>query len=197
MPGAGHGETKEEVPMRSMSRMVVVSAIGVTVLAVTAVGVAAAAGRTNAAADPPPDDAGSIVEDYSYPGAAAILETQHVKLIAGDGHILLADCTTPPSGDIGLIKVHTTEEIGPDNQGLICFKVTHATGRLDLEVPAVYEIRGDGQRPGTGHECTAELTTDDGEHTKVVVNPSGSTPVGIGADPNNQPTTLLQLKVPR
>jgi hypothetical protein len=197
MPDAGHGETKEEATMRSMSRMAVISAFGVTMLAATAVGVAAAAPHRNTVADPPPDDAGSIVEDYSYPGAAAILEAQHVKLISGDGHILLTDCATPPAGDIGLIKVHTTEEIGPDNQGLICFKVTHATGRLDLEVPAVYEIRGDGQRPGAGHECTAELTTEAGEHTKVVVNPSGSTPVGIGADPNNQPTTLLQLKVPR
>jgi hypothetical protein len=137
----------------------------------------------------------SLEEDYGYPGAAAILETHHVKLISGDGHVLFADCATPPAGDIGLIKVRTTEEIGPDNRGLICFKVTRAPGRLDLEIPAVYEIRGDGQRPGTGHKATAELTTDAGQHTTVDVNPSGSTPVGIGADPDNEPTTLLQLKV--
>jgi hypothetical protein len=89
--------------------------------------------------------------------------------------------------------VRTTEAIGPGGSGLACFKVTAPTGWLALEVPAVYEIRGDGQRTGTGHPLTADVTTDDGDETTVRVNPSGSTQVGIGISPDNEPTTLLRL----
>jgi hypothetical protein len=42
---------------------------------------------------------------------------------------------------------------------------------------------------------TAKVTTDDGTQTSVTVNPHGATPVGIGADPDGDPATLLQLKV--
>jgi hypothetical protein len=73
--------------------------------------------------------------------------------------------------------------------------VTGRTGRLDLEVPAVYEIRGDGLRTGSGHGGTADVRTDAGEHTTVTLNPSGSVQVGIGADPNNEPTTLVRLRI--
>ena len=143
------------------------------------------------AADTPP----SIVEDYSYPGAAAILASDNLKLISGDGGIVHADCATPPVGDIGLIKVYTTEQIGADGQGLACFQVLKRAGHLEMEVPGVYEIRGDGLKSGTGHKLTAIVRTDDGQLPPVTVNPSGSTQVGIGQDPGNPPTTLLQLTV--
>ncbi len=185
--------------MRILSRTAVPAIAGLAVVALTAGVVALARPGLPAAADPaePPTEqnGGSIVEDYAYPGAADILENDHIKLISGDGHILYADCDTPPVDNVSVLKVWTTEEIGPDAAGLACFKVTAAKGWLNLEVPAVYEIRGDGQRTGAGHQVTAEVTTDDGEHTTVAVNPSGSTQVGIGADPANEPTTLLRLTV--
>ncbi|MEO3891335.1 FG-GAP-like repeat-containing protein [Nonomuraea sp. B5E05] len=132
---------------------------------------------------------------HPYPGAAEILEAQNVRLISGDGHIVLADCATQAEGDIGLLKIWTTDEaIGADGIGRVCFKVTASSGVLNLEVPGVYEIRGDGQREGTGHEVTAELRTDDGEELTVDVDPDGSTQVGLGADPEASPTMLLQLR---
>jgi hypothetical protein len=139
---------------------------------------------------PPP-----AVELGTYPGAAEILEQSSIRLLRGDGHIVFADCATTPVDNIGVIKVHTTEPIGPGGDGLVCFKVTAPAGWLTLEVPAVYEIRGDGQRAGTGHPLRADVTTEDGDRTTVQVNPSGSTPVGIGASPDNEPTTLLRLTV--
>jgi hypothetical protein len=152
-----------------------------------------ASAPTRAVADDAPP---SIVEDFSYPGAEQILAEQNVRLISGDGHILLVDCATPPEGDIGLLKVWTTDEqIGADGIGRICFKVTAPTGLLNLEVPGVYEIRGDGQRMGTGHEVTADLRSDDGEDVTVEVDPDGSTQVGMGADPEASPTMLLRLTV--
>jgi hypothetical protein len=147
---------------------------------------AAATGSTQADDTPPP-----IVEDYSYPGAAAILAQYNVTLISGDGHILFADCSTPPVDNVGVMQVRSTENVG--NNGLVCFKVLAPTGHLELRIPAVYEIRGDGRATGAGHKVKAEVTTDAGQHSTVDVNPSGSTQVGIGANPNNAPTTLLQL----
>src|SRR4051812_20895638 len=82
-------------------------------LAVVPVGAAFAVGgggsaRVSAAADDPD----STVEDYRYPDADKILNDFKVKLISGDGHIVFADCAkSPASGDIGFIKVRTTEEI--------------------------------------------------------------------------------------
>jgi hypothetical protein len=137
----------------------------------------------------------AAVEDGAYPGAAAILAAHAVRVLAGDGHILYADCAQPPVNNVGVMKVRTTEEIGADGAGLICFKVTGRTGRLDLEVPAVYEIRGDGLRSGMGHSGTADVRTDEGEHTTVTLNPSGSVPVGIGAAPDDEPTTLVRLRI--
>lgn len=139
----------------------------------------------------------SLVDDgvYPYPDAAAILEQQNVELLSGDGHILLADCATPPVGDIGLLKVYTTDEsIGADGIGRVCFQLNASSGVLNLRVPGVYEIRGDGQRTGTGHEVTAELHSDAGEDLTVAVDPDGSTQVGLGTDPNASPTMLLQLR---
>ncbi|KAB1155637.1 hypothetical protein ACLQ20_00300 [Micromonospora sp. DT46] len=171
------------------------AATAVVVLAGGAVGVggALAADPTDV---PTETNGGSIVEDFKYPNAAEILATQNVKLIRGDGHILLVDCATPPVGDIGLLKVRTTDEqIGADGIGRVCFKVTSPSGWLELEVPGVYEIRGDGQRTGTGHEVTAELESDEGEEITVDVDPDGSTQVGLGADPTASPTMLLRLTV--
>ncbi|WP_246157768.1 FG-GAP-like repeat-containing protein [Catellatospora sichuanensis] len=153
-------------------------------------------GSAPAVADP--IVAPSLVDDgvYPYPGAAEILAAQNVMLISGDGHIVLADCATPPQGDIGLLKVYTTDEaIGADGIGRVCFKVTASSGLLNLQVPGVYEIRGDGQRTGTGHEVTAELVSAEGEEITVDVDPDGSTQVGLGADPDASPTMLLQLRV--
>jgi hypothetical protein len=137
----------------------------------------------------------SLVEDGAYPDAAAVQAATNIELISGDGHIMIADCATPPVNNVGVLKVYTTDEIGPSGNGIVCFRVTASTGLLNLRVPAVYEIRGDGQRSGSGHDVTATVRTDSGDVTSVAVNPSGSTQVGIGVDPDNAPTTLLQLKV--
>ncbi|SFW90513.1 hypothetical protein [Amycolatopsis australiensis] len=133
----------------------------------------------------------SLVEDYSYPGAAAIQAQYHVTLISGDGHIVFADCATPPVDNVSVMQVRSTEDVGTN--GLVCFKVLAPAGHLELRIPAVYEIRGDGRASGAGHKVKAEVTTDAGQHSTVDVNPSGSTQVGIGANPNNPPATLLQL----
>jgi hypothetical protein len=112
--------------------------------------------------DPNPHLGGPIAEDFAYPGAAAILADQNVELISGDGHLLLVDCATPVDGDIGLLKVWTTDStIGPDGLGRLCFRITApartetpARGRQAAERrPAWFCPRrvgpaGAGRRPG-------------------------------------------------
>jgi secreted PhoX family phosphatase len=169
-------------------------------LGITVVGAAVSLGTLGMAhsaesgqESPAADQQQSLVEDFAYPGADAIQTQDGVTLVSGDGHILFADCATPPVGGVGVIQVHSTDPIGANQDGTICFQVTGTAGTLTMTIPHVFEIRGDGQTAGAGHDLTADLTTDAGVRTTVDVNPSGSTPVGVGTGPTADATTLLTL----
>ncbi|MEV6648672.1 hypothetical protein [Amycolatopsis sp. NPDC051371] len=164
-----------------------VAAIAATVVSIAAV----PASGTASAADEQP----SAVESYSYPGADAILASDHVQLISGDGHILYKPCPVPETA--GLIIVRSTDRIGSAGTGKVCFEVTGTVGHLVLKIPNVYAIRGDGSSGSAGHKLTAQLTTDTGAHTTVDVNPNGDTQVGIATTPPGDATTLLQLDASR
>jgi hypothetical protein len=137
------------------------------------------------------DGPGLLIEDFAYPNAAAILATHNIRLNRGNGYILFTDCTEPVKAGEGRIDVESSNINGHAKR--FCFRVTSRSGWLSLEVPAVYAI--DGRKAGAGSKVTAEVTTDDGEHTTVDVSPTQTTPVGVGADPENKPTTLLELRV--
>lgn len=148
--------------------------------------VTAASGTEPGTADGP----SPLVEDYSYPGADKVLADYHVEVISGDGHLMVTECPTPLAG---VIAVQSSKSVGQHGDGLVCFRVIGAAGRLTLKIPEVYSIRGDGATQGQGHKLQAALTTDAGQHSTVDVNPSGTTQVGIAATPPGAPTTLLQL----
>ena len=134
----------------------------------------------------------NLIEDFSYPNADTILEEQGIRLISGDGHLLLIDCAdAPKTGDIGAIKVRT--HTVPSR--MYCFQANRPVGVIRLELPSVYEIRGDGLRQGAGHNITAEITLDGESTKKVVVDNDGSTGVGIGSENGSKPATLLELRV--
>jgi hypothetical protein len=161
-------------------------ALAATVAAGAAVVYGAAARADDA------DSPSSIVEDYSYPGAADILAQKHIKLISGDGHIILADCATPTVDNVNVLQVWASDDLG--NGAKYCFQVLAARGLLTMDVPGVYEIHGDGVTgTGAGHQVTADVKPVGGDTTSVAVDPDGSTQVGLGANPNNPPTTLLKL----
>jgi len=147
-------------------------------------------GAASARAGADDDQATSIVEDYSYPGAAAILAEHNVKLTSGDGHIVFGDCTVQPAAGRGRISVRTQDQGDP-----ICFDVLAAKGLLNLEVPAVYEIDARRSTGAGGTSAEAVVTTDDGVTTDVPLLLDHTTSVGKGIDDNNKPTTLLQLQV--
>jgi hypothetical protein len=128
-----------------------------------------------------------LLETGDYPGAAEILETRKVKLIKGDGHILLADCGTgtPPAGLI-VVETHTPEL----NYPRYCFSTSGASGYLTVEIPQVFIIRGDAS-----HTVKASLSVA-GEPGTVTeeVSPQEWEPVGVGQSDGE--ATLLELRYP-
>lgn len=156
--------------VRALAKSAAVTLLtGAAVLAGTEI-VSATQADSPATAEPPP-----IVEDYSYPGAAAIFAERGIKLISGDGHIMLTDCTPGNSGLIAVSSSQLTDQF--------CFKVSGPVGNLKLFVPEVYSIKGDS------HSATATVTGPSGDQTTPIKKDSW-TPINKGDG-----ATLLELKV--
>ncbi|MGW2254570.1 RICIN domain-containing protein [Kitasatospora sp. NPDC001660] len=117
----------------------------------------------------------AVVEDYSYPGAAQVLADHNITLKAGDGHVVLADCASGP----GLVQLFSRSA----NPSEVCFRITGPTGYLALEIPSVYNIKGDD------HSVKATLNTA-GKVTTLDVPKNAWTPVGESVGDS---TTLLEL----
>jgi hypothetical protein len=105
-----------------------------------------------------------------------------------------ADCNNPPDSDITLVYVYTTD-LSVNGGDAVCFRVLGVPGVLTMQVPAVFDIRGDGRVAGSGdgHDMTAVVQPAGGSSTTVELDSDGDTPIGIGTDPPGPPTTLLQL----
>ncbi|MFI8085383.1 trypsin-like serine protease [Kitasatospora sp. NPDC086009] len=117
-------------------------------------------------------------ESFSYPGAAQILAQQHVTLKSGDGNIQLADCASTEN----LVEVFSrTLDLGPVK---VCFRVTGLGGYLALELPKVYNIKGDD------HAVKATLNTG-GSVSSMELRNNFYAPVGEGT--SSEGTTLLEL----
>jgi hypothetical protein len=151
-------------------------------------------GNTAPIADAPTEaNGGSLLEPFTYPFASDIQASDGITLVRGDGHLVHASCSTPASGDVGVLRVWSTDALGEAGDGQVCFQVRSTPAVLVLQVPDVYEIRGDGLHTGAGHTVNATVTDDNGQQSTVAVDKDGSTQVGVGADPNASPTALLKL----
>lgn len=111
----------------------------------------------------------SLVEDYSYPGAAQIKETRGIELFRGDGRITLADCTS----DANLIRVESLTED-------VCFAVQGDTGWLSLRLEAVFLV-------GAGDQDVS--VTVEGM-TNAVEVPEGTTRPIMAVDPARKGVVL-------
>ncbi|MBO0610079.1 S1 family peptidase [Myceligenerans salitolerans] len=137
----------------------------------------------------------SLVERFAYPDAERIGAQLGIELVSGDGNIVVdVECATQPDADgVGAMRVRYTVESG--GARTLCLVVHGESGRIDLRVPNVYSIRGDGYETGTGHDFTAVVDTPSGEPVEITGDADSYTPVGIGADPGSEPTVLLQITV--
>ncbi|MFF2546205.1 hypothetical protein ACFVUY_27035 [Kitasatospora sp. NPDC058063] len=149
-----------------------------------AVAAAATLGATAlASADGTPADnsaASVAVEDFIHPGPAPY---PNVKLLRGDGHIVLSDCTVDDQISV------LSWDLPNDKGNQICFRATGTTGYLAVEVPNVFRIRTDD------YSVNAKLTSE-GVSQSVDIAKGTAVPVGIGSgNGTGKPTTLLELRV--
>lgn len=145
--------------------------IAVAVQPEDSVNLAHAASSVAAGDDIPP----SAVEDFRYPGADRILAEKGIKLISGDGHILLAEC----GATADQIKLWS-------RTGDFCFQAKGSTGQLSLEVPDVWALET------STHPISAELTAE-GETQSVDLPQDGYKLVGEGN--REAPTTVVEIRV--
>ncbi|MGW2255203.1 hypothetical protein ACWCXH_34215 [Kitasatospora sp. NPDC001660] len=152
-------------------------------LAATAAGVFGLSTLATADTAPPPAPAPAdasaplaAVEDFTYPGASAISK---VKLLRGDGAIMLADCTKSSQ-----IQLWTRAPGNTDNK--ICFTAPSATGYLTLELPDVFAAQTSGRAVRVGLTAAGASQSTD-------VPKDGFTGVGEGL--GQAPTTVVELRV--
>ncbi|MET0521953.1 MAG: trypsin-like serine protease [Jiangellaceae bacterium] len=146
--------------------------------------------------DPTGAPAGSTVEDFAYPDPDGSIARQNIKLIAGNGGLLLVDCAKPVTGAYGLIKVRSSNpDVGAG--GLICFEsVGGGVGLVTMEVPDVFSVRSDGINAGEGHPTRAAWRSIGSTETQTGNVPLGGVlPIGIGEGEGVPAATLLQLLV--
>lgn len=181
--------------MSRVSKTLAVVVAGVATLGVTAgVGVL----RATAAAPGPAaaEEQSSLVEDFTYPGAAKVLAERGVTLKSGDGNLMLADCGADPNlPPADLILVQSNDLSLPGNPNF-CFKATGSSGFLTLEIPQVYFIRGENSRTITATIEVAPVSDPDDPSVvkEATVAPGAWKPVGIGASEGQ--ALLLELRYP-
>ncbi|MFI9201213.1 hypothetical protein [Streptomyces sp. NPDC053048] len=122
---------------------------------------------------------GYVVEDFNYPGADRIKTEKGITLKRGDGHIVLADC----SSATGLMEVWSRKN------ERICFRTTGTSGYLALEIPSVFAVRG-----AADHAADVTLTTPASTPQEVKVAKGDWTPVGESTDPQARDFALVEIR---
>lgn len=158
----------------------VMAVVGLPVLASAASPTTTPTAAT-AAADAPP----FAVESFSYPNAANILNDKGIKLIKGDGHLLLADCNPA----VPQIKVRTVSDAATGRGRVYCFAATGKSGSLTLELPRVTSLET------ADHPISADLTAA-GQTKTIDVPQDDFKPVGEGDIPSGaKRSVLVDLRV--
>lgn len=116
------------------------------------------------------------VEDYVHPEASRLGAVHGIKLMDGNGNMLLKECGSAE----GLIQVESVEA----TNNLVCFQVTKAPAWLNMEITGSFGIKA-GVQP---LEVTSTL---DGQQQKMTVPASARRPVGAG----DGESVIVQLKV--
>jgi V8-like Glu-specific endopeptidase len=120
-------------------------------------------------------DLSTLIEDYSYAGAAVPANLDGLELMGGDGNFRLVTC--PPGNPItdDLIRVTYLH----DNIGDACFKVTGPTGLIRLKVPRAYKIERNRthlitatlQRLDNGAVYSQRIIADNGRNCRPALEP--------------------------
>ncbi|MFD9794669.1 hypothetical protein ACFWXK_27410 [Streptomyces sp. NPDC059070] len=125
---------------------------------------------------PPP-----TVEDFAYPGAVKVQADRKIRLIRGDGNIMLADsCDNSPE------QIKVWSRVDPERP--FCFRATAKAGYLAMEIAEVWGLET------ADHPLSADLTSDGGRtHRNVDVDRGKYKSVGEGT--GGDPTMLVEIRV--
>ncbi|WHT22166.1 hypothetical protein N8J89_14190 [Crossiella sp. CA-258035] len=104
-----------------------------SVVAVVSGTILGTAGLAVAADNPPP-----MEEDYAYPGADKIFAERGIRLLKGNGVILLTTCVPGHANQIVLSSSAFTDPI--------CFAAGPGAGFVSMDIPEVYSVKGDSHR---------------------------------------------------
>ncbi|MFB6894658.1 hypothetical protein ACFCX4_35835 [Kitasatospora sp. NPDC056327] len=180
--------------MRSIPKVLVAGAVaGAVALTGVAVAQAATGAPAGSAAVTADDTPPPAVEDFTYPGADKIFTDRGIKLISGDGHMVLVTCPTPGNAlGAGVLKVEARNmtDRDPIGGGKFCFQITGNSASIKLELPAVYGITT------PDYAVTARMVTGTGAQTEEKVytlTRSFPNAVGEAGDPSRRPFTLLDI----
>ncbi|MFI2609444.1 hypothetical protein [Kitasatospora sp. NPDC018619] len=159
-----------------LRRILLASASGALLAAVAVPTLASASAQSVAAVAAGEDLPPTAVEDFAYPGAAEILQATGIKLIRGNGRLMLVDCdpATPQ------IKVYS-------RNGDACFRATGPDAYLTLEMTRVFALEAADQ------PISASLTAA-GTTQAVTVAQGGYKSVGEGTVGGAR-STLVELRV--
>ncbi|MER6051020.1 hypothetical protein ABT168_26810 [Streptomyces sp. NPDC001793] len=152
---------------------------GASTLAVAHAAPQPANGATLAASGelPPP-----AIEDFEYPDADKVLKEKGIKLVKGDGHIVMTECDAAPDFEVMANK--------GQHPVSYCFKVTGKTGYLTMEIPRIIGIM-----ENEGRTAQATVTTE-GKTKTVDLRKNRLTPLGEGdLNTGGNEATLLELRV--
>jgi len=136
-------------------------------------------GASALAEDPQPD----LVENFDYPGAAAIEAERGIKLKKGDGHILFVQCADGQNQ----LKVESTAFPAPRN--LFCFKIVGAAGHITMELEEAYVVHGND------YNVVAKWTAEDGTAHTTQLRKNAPTAIGEGV--TGTPGSLIEFNATR
>ncbi|MEU6154513.1 hypothetical protein ABZ816_31440 [Actinosynnema sp. NPDC047251] len=157
--------------------------VGVVGAVMATGGALAIAGAQTAA-----DAQSSLVEDFSYPGADVVWEQRNIRVIRGDGRLVMTTCGSP-----GLIEVRRSNATLDKDvawRGHYCFKATGPSGRLEVEIPDTFQFNGLAER-----RVDVVAKVDDKIENKSGVKDIW-TGIGVADDQEGKgPAILLEIKV--
>ncbi len=171
-------------------------AAALSAIAVFAVvgGVGLTATMSSAAGAQAEEAPSSLVEDFAYPGAAAILAADDLKLFKGDGHILYDSKRTLDDGQcpVGLIQVEKSTGGLPPFGLYYCFSTIGTKGFLTLEIPGTFGVRG-----GTEDLVVkARVSGDPASETKEFeVEPNEPVAIDPGSGSDLPQSVLVEIRM--
>jgi hypothetical protein len=165
--------------VRARSRTLVFGAAG-AVGALLLGGVNAVAGGAPALAEDPQP---SLVENYDYPGAAAIEAERGIKLKKGDGRVLFVEC----ADNANQLKVESTAF--PQGRNFFCFTVIGAKGYITMELPEAFLVYGND------YNVVATWRAENGTVHNTQLRKNAPTAIGEGV--TGTPGSLIEFNATR